>query len=277
MILSIFFWRSTEGGGSHTWFDWLWPSTAREIITFVEFCLVYIAKEKKLHHCLPTAISFRGSRAAQSLASVLHPASSCWRVMVSCRKTIPFRRFHSCQQQRRISVSKCAQGTWGGFGISCRELISKPAGTCTPIALQKLDATEHPNIMCAVVSACHGTSVRRGDGVVITLVAIAFGILLVAVISCVGPRPLCNGHISQTCEQEKVTNKWSSKIGRGIIPRSVLNSGVSVSLTPRHLAGGHGLLQPLLSLHFSWDLTAHVVEVMAGMGNNSVGVIGILI
>ena len=54
---------------------------------------------------------------------------------------------------------------------------------------------------------CHGTAVRRGDGVVITLVAIAFGILLVAVISCVGPRPLCNGHISQTCEQEKVTNK----------------------------------------------------------------------
>ena len=45
------------------------------------------------------------------------------------------------------------------------------------------------------------------DGVVITLVAIAFGILLVAVISCVGPRPLCNGLISQTCEQEKVTNK----------------------------------------------------------------------
>ena len=156
MILSKFFFDGQrKERGSPTWFDWLWPSTAREMIKFAEFCLIYIVKEKKLHHCLPTAISFRGSRAAQSLASVLHPASSCWRVIVSCRKTIPFRRFHSCQQQRRISVSKCAQGTWSGFGISCRELISKPAGTCTPIALQKLDATEHPNIMCAVVSAVH--------------------------------------------------------------------------------------------------------------------------
>ena len=102
--LTFLFEGSTGGEDPHLVHSSELPLTARcKVLQHFKF---YIAEEKALHQRLLTPRSHFGRRQLQALASNLQLCRNCGRVMLSCLKTIPLRRFQSCQQHNRTKVSK---------------------------------------------------------------------------------------------------------------------------------------------------------------------------
>ena len=72
--------------------------------------------------------------------------------MSSWRKTIPFLLFHSCQQQSKTKVSKCALGRLAALPRLRRSQIEAPGQILNPRCSKKLAANGHWKIRCSAVS-----------------------------------------------------------------------------------------------------------------------------
>ena len=102
-VVQLFF-LEVQLGDPHLVHSSEWPLTARcKVLQHFKF---YIAEEKALHQRSLTPRSHFGRRQLQALASNLQLCRNCGRVMLSCLKTIPLRRFQSCQHHSRTKVSK---------------------------------------------------------------------------------------------------------------------------------------------------------------------------
>jgi hypothetical protein len=82
-----------------------------------DYICACIAESKISHHLSTMGLAVVFRRLRQRLASFLHSFRSCCKVRASLRKTTPFLRFQSCQQQSAKNILKCSLGMWGGHDV----------------------------------------------------------------------------------------------------------------------------------------------------------------
>jgi hypothetical protein len=118
-----------------------------------DYICACIAESKISHHLSTMGLAVVFRRLRQRLASFLHSFRSCCKVRASLRKTTPFLRFQSCQQQSAKNILKCSLGMWGGHGIWRSSEVGRVGGTSTPIVAQNETEKGQALMICSVVSS----------------------------------------------------------------------------------------------------------------------------
>ena len=151
----LFFFKVQWGGEDpHLVHSSEWPLTAR--CKDLQHFKFYIAEEKALHRRSLMPRSHFGRRQLQALASNLQLCRNCGRVMLSCLKTIPLRRFQSCQQHSRTKVSKWVGGRFPGFWRWWRSRTAVSGSNCTPSLCQNAAEKGQKKRRCSAVSGALG-------------------------------------------------------------------------------------------------------------------------